>query len=403
MSEAAAETNKATKETRAASKYERVEFAAIPGWNDDNHASALKAFRISCKRLGEIAANPAKDSKFKPDPKILGICGALTAIPANVKAEAARQFFEHYFDAHKVVHTGPDGLLTGYYEPIVEGSRTADERFKTPIYKRPADLVDVVDESNRGTKNGVFTHLRQTVAGLVPFATRDEIDKGALKGQKLELMYLEDPVEVFFVQIQGSAKVRLRDGKIVRVGYDGKNGHPYSSIGRYLIDKGEIPVERMSLDALREWLKANPDKARDAMWFNKSYVFFKEHPDVGNEGPHGVHQIPLTTGRSLALDPGYHAIGLPVFVVSPTLRHAPSTKGGFRRLMIAQDVGSAIKGPERGDIYFGSGLKAGKLAGVTKHRGNFFVLLPKEAKAQVKKRETASEAAKPEVAKPKTP
>lgn len=398
MSDVPAETSKAPKEAKAPSKYERIEFAAIPGWGDDNHASALKAFRISCKRLAELSANPAKDSKFKPDPKILGICAALAEVPANVKPEAARAFFERYFDPHKVVHSGPDGLLTGYFEPIVEGSRTADARFNTPIYKRPADLVDVVDESNRGTKNGVFTHLRQTVAGLVPFATRDEIDKGALKGQKLELMYLEDPVEVFFVQIQGSAKVRLRDGKIVRVGYDGKNGHPYSSIGRYLIDKGEIPVERMSLDALRAWLKANPEKAREAMWFNKSYVFFREHADKDGEGPHGVHQIPLTTGRSLAVDPGYHAIGLPIFVVSPTLTHAPSSKRGFRRLMIAQDVGSAIKGPERGDLYFGSGDKAGQIAGITKHRGNFFVLLPKETKAQVKKRETATE-----VARPKTP
>jgi membrane-bound lytic murein transglycosylase A len=395
MSGALAENNKGPKEARVASKYERVEFAAVPGWSEDNHAAALKAFRVSCKRLGEISANPARDSKFKPDARILGICGAMAELPVKVRPEAARLFFERYFDPHKVVHSGPDGLLTGYFEPIVEGSRTADERFKTPIYRRPADLVDVVDESNRGTKNGAFTHLRQTIAGLVPFATRDEIDKGALKGQQLELLYLEDPVEVFFVQIQGSAKVRLRDGKIVRVGYDGKNGHPYSSIGRFLIDKGEIPVERMSLDALRTWLKANPEKAREAMWFNKSYVFFREHADKGGEGPHGVHQIPLTTGRSLALDPGFHSIGLPVFVVSPTLKHAPGSALGFRRLMIAQDVGSAIKGPERGDIYFGSGVRAGKLAGITKHRGNFFVLLPKEAKAQVKKRETATEVAKP--------
>ncbi|KAB2849599.1 MAG: transglycosylase [Hyphomicrobiaceae bacterium] len=393
MNQAGAQATPGPKDARPISKYERVEFGAIPGWSADDHAKALKAFRISCRRLGELARNPAKDSKFRPDPRILGICGALAELPAKVKPEAARHFFERYFDPHKVTHSGPDGLLTGYFEPIVEGSRIADDRFKTPVYRRPADLVDVVDESNRGTKNGIFTHLRQTVAGLVPFATRDEIDKGALKDQQLELLYLEDPVEVFFVQIQGSARVRLRDGKIVRVGYDGKNGHPYSSIGRYLIDKGEIPVERMSLDALRVWLKANPEKAREAMWANKSYVFFREHPEKNGEGPHGVHQIPLTTGRSLAVDPGYHAIGLPVFVVSPSLRHV--SPGGFRRLMVAQDVGSAIKGPERGDIYFGSGVKAGKLAGVTKHRGNFFVLLPKEAKAPVKKREPAAEAVKP--------
>jgi membrane-bound lytic murein transglycosylase A len=189
-------------------------------------------------------------------------------------------------------------------------------------------------------------------------------------------MYLADPVDVFFMQVQGSGRIRLPDGQMVRVHYDGKNGYPYTSIGRHLIDTGVLTADQMSLDALAKWLRADPERGRKVMWNNASYVFFRELTGAEAGGPLGVIEIPLTDGRSLAVDAGVHAIGTPIFVTSPTLSHA--TKGGaFERLMIAQDVGSAIKGPERGDIYFGSGDEAGRLAGVTKHQGNFYVLLPR--------------------------
>lgn len=189
-------------------------------------------------------------------------------------------------------------------------------------------------------------------------------------------MYLKNPVDVFFMQVQGSGRIRLPNGSKVRVTYDGKNGHPYTSVGRYLIDTGQFTTEQVSLQSLETWLKADPARGQKAMWQNKSYVFFRELAGAEPDGPHGALQIPLTTGRSLAIDTAYHALGLPVWVASQKLVHATQS-GGFHRLMVAQDVGSAIRGPERGDIYFGSGVAAGKLAGITKHPANFIVLLPK--------------------------
>ena len=265
--------------------------------------------------------------------------------------------------------------MTGYYEPVIAGSRKPTAKFSTPIYNRPPDLMSLVEESQRGAKDGTLTHGRKTATRAEPFATRAEIEQGSLKGRGLEMMYLADPVDAFFLQIQGSGRIKLPDGSMVRVSYDGKNGHPYTSIGRYLIDTGLFPADKMSLKTLGEWLKADSDRGRRVMWQNKSYVFFRELK--GNEAGSalGVLHIPLTTGRSLAVDAGVHAIGTPVYVSAPALTHA-TEPGGFHRLMVAQDVGSAIKGPERGDIYFGTGDAAGRLAGVTKHPGTFFVLLP---------------------------
>jgi membrane-bound lytic murein transglycosylase A len=262
---------------------------------------------------------------------------------------------------------------------VLKGSRTPEGPFRTPVYRRPPDLINVVAETQRASMPDGFTHLRQTDKGLVPFPTRAEIEQGALKGKGLELLYLADPVETFFMQIQGSGRIELTDGTTVRLNYDGKNGYPYTSIGRYLIKSGLFPADAMSLQALRKWLRADPERGQKVMWQNQSFVFFRElagHED--SMGPMGAMSVPLTAGRSLAVDTAYHTLGTPIYVAAPSLKHAGRNAGtsGFNRLMVAQDVGSAIKGPERGDIYFGSGDKAGRLAGVTKNEGSFFVLLP---------------------------
>lgn len=391
-------------QSRAAATYSAVTFKEVPGWAEDDQAAAFGAFLKSCERLIVLSRT---ESKVKADEALIELCvkaGQLGGMRGNAEA---RGFFEQNFVPHRVAHEAGKGLLTAYYEPIVPGSRVPTARFSWPLYKRPPDLVTIVDEANRGTVNGTLTHARQGDKGLVPFATRAEIEQGALKGKNLELMYVEHAVDAFFMQIQGSARVKLPDGSLVRVGYDGKNGHPYTSIGRVLIDQGQIPVERMSLQALQTWLKANAAKAREVMWANKSFVFFKEHALKDASGPQGVHDITLTPGRSLAVDPSYHALGLPIFVAAPEIKHIPATIGakpdsslrksaaaaretalaGFHRLMIAQDVGSAIKGPERGDIYVGTGDAAGKIAGTTKHPGNFFVLVPR---AQSKTRQPSA-------------
>jgi membrane-bound lytic murein transglycosylase A len=190
-------------------------------------------------------------------------------------------------------------------------------------------------------------------------------------------VFLSNPVDVFFMQVQGSGSIRLTDGSTIRVSYDGKNGHPYRSIGRSLIDSGDISAEDMSLQILGEWLRADLSRGQQVMRQNPSFVFFRELDGAQADQPMGVMRIPLSEGRSLAVDASVHAIGAPIYVVSPSLRHTPDG-GPFQRLMIAQDVGSAIRGPERGDIYYGSGDDAGRLAGVTKHQGNFLVFLTQE-------------------------
>jgi membrane-bound lytic murein transglycosylase A len=356
--------------------FKSVAFAEVPDWDKDDHAAAFAAFQKSCARLHAIDKSGSKAGKVVFPPALLAACRAAAKLPAKLDKKQARAFFEATFQPHAMLHKGPQGLLTGYFEPIVDGSRTRGERFQAPLYKRPPDLINLVDEAQRGAKGLTLTHARQTPKGPVPYATRAEIDAGALDGKNLELIYLADSVDVFFMQIQGSGRVRLPDGSKIRVHYDGKNGHPYTSIGRYLIDKGLLAADRVSLAALQKWLRADPERGRKVMQQNASYVFFRELKGAEAENVLGVLEIPLTPGRSLAVDAGVHALGTPVYVTAPTLKHA--TKGhAFNRLMIAQDVGSAIKGPERGDIYFGSGKTAGDLAGVTKHPGRFFVLLPR--------------------------
>ncbi len=365
--------------TKIAPKFLPVMFTAVPGWQQDDLAAAFQAYLKSCKIV--IAASKAgnKGGGAPTTPAMLVVCEeALKLGSKPVSDAAAKAFFETHFVPHKVEHNSSPGLVTGYYEPVIQGSRKPSAKFSTPIYNRPPDLVNLVEESQRGAKDGTLTHGRKTAKGVEPYATRDEIEKGALKGKGLELVYLANPVDAFFMQIQGSGRIKFPDGSMVRVSYDGKNGHPYTSVGRHLIDTGVIAADKMTLQALGDWLKADPERGRRAMWQNKSYVFFRELKGAEAEGALGVLHIPLTAGRSLAVDAGVHAIGTPVYVSAPALTHATKS-GGFNRLMVAQDVGSAIKGPERGDIYFGSGDDAGKLAGITKQPANFYVLLPRVA------------------------
>lgn len=365
--------------------YKPMSFAQIPSWDRDDHLAAFKTFLASCERVlasaRERSGPPKTPAPRAPPAALVNACTLATKMPARMTKADAKSFFESHFTPNAVTHSGPSGLLTGYYEPILHGSRTPQGNYKTPIYKRPADLVNLVDETQRGAKSANLTHARKTETGIEPFATRAQIEQGALKGKNLELMYFPDPVEVFFMHIQGSGRVKLTDGTTVRVHYDGKNGHPYSSIGRYLIDKGLLAADKVSLGALKKWLLSDRERGQHVMWQNASFIFFRELKDEGAKGPLGAMSAPLTPGRSLAVDPGHHALGTPIYVSSSSMTHVEKS-GAFNRLMIAQDVGSAIKGPERGDIYFGSGDAAGKLAGVTKHPGNFIVLLPNSTSAR---------------------
>jgi membrane-bound lytic murein transglycosylase A len=367
---------------RSSLSYKPITFAELPDWERDDHAAAFKAFLKSCERVLTAARErAAADKAPPPSAGLVAACTAASRHSGPVTKAGAKAFFEQHFTANAVSHSGPQGLLTGYYEPLLEGSRTPQGPFQTPLYRRPPDLVNLVDETQRSTTAAALTHARKTEKGTEPYPTRAQIEQGALKNQNLELVYLTDPVEVFFLQVQGSGRVKLTDGTIMRVHYDGKNGHPYNSIGRYLIEKGLLAADKVSMGGLKRWLKADPERAKHVMWQNASYVFFRELKGADAKGPLGAMSAPLTPGRSLAVDPGYHALGMPIYVSGFGMTHV-NKAGAFNRLMVAQDVGSAIKGPERGDIYFGSGDAAGRLAGVTKHAGKFIVLLPNEVPAR---------------------
>jgi membrane-bound lytic murein transglycosylase A len=361
-----------------AAKYEPVAFTDLPGWAQDDHLAAFKAFLKSCERVVASARDKPADKVPPPSAALVIACGeGLKSAPQIISKDSARAFFERTFTPNTVINKTRPGVLTGYYEPLLHGSRTKHGAYTTPIYKRPSDLVTVIPETHRGAvKRGTLTHVRKTETGTEPYYTRAQIDQGALKDKGLELLYFKDPIDVFFMQIQGSGRVQLTDGKTIRVQYDGKNGHPYSSIGRYLIEKALLAADKVSMGTLISWLKADTERAKPVLWYNASYVFFRELKSSDDQGaPLGAMNVPLTSGRSLAFDPAYHALGTPVYVSAPSMRHVPNVSG-FNRLMVGQDVGSAIKGPERGDIYFGSGDEAGKIAGGTKHPAKFYVLVP---------------------------
>lgn len=350
--------------------YDPLPFLGLPGWNADDHAAAFAAYLKSARRLMAIAGSkPTAPNHFETALALAERHGG------HVPRDVAKTFFESHFCPARVVQAEA-GLLTGYFEPEIKGSRVKTAAFPIPLRRRPADLVNLVDDSARAAPPDGLTHARKTPTGTEPYPTRAEIDQGALTGQNLEFVYLAGEVEKFFLQVQGSGRIVFPDGSAMRVSYDGKNGHPYTSIGRHLVDQGHIAADRMSLATLGDWLRADPDRAREVMWLNKSYVFFRELGDAS--APLGVLDIPLTAGRSLAVDPRFHDLGTPIYIAAPTLPQADGTTG-LARLAIAQDVGSAIKGAVRGDLFFGSGDAAGRLAGETKHPVMFYVLRPPQA------------------------
>ena len=335
---------------------EPVSFAEIEGWAADDHAAAFAALLKSCRKKS-AADQPA--------------CKEALRLGESVDRDAARRFFETNYIPHRIEGV-PTGLVTGYYEPEVNGSRERSGKFQVPVYRRPDDMVQTKPDLLRALYNDRQSVMRKDGDQLVPYYTRAEIERGALAGRGLELLYLDDPVELFFMQVQGSGRVRLTDGSWVRLGYAAKNGHSYTSIGKVLLERGEKGP--LTMDGLKSWLRADPARGRALMYENKSYIFFRELTQAqADAGPVGAQGVPLTPGRSLAVDTFYHGLGTPVFVTAPDL-----AVGGvpFRRLMIAQDVGSAIKGPQRGDIYFGTGEEAGDMAGTTKEAASFYILLP---------------------------
>jgi membrane-bound lytic murein transglycosylase A len=362
-----------------------VKFSELPGWTQNDPRAALAAFRRSCAAL----------KKKSPMSRMGGAGyagsvgdwqGACAAAPTNASdAQAARTFFENWF-APVAVSAGDvrEGLFTGYYEPHLRASRTRHGAYQAPIYGLPDDLISVDLGQFRDALKG--EHIAGRVEGhtLVPYATRAEIDAKGVDHAPV-LFYGDDPVTVFFLHIQGSGRVLLDDGAIVRVAYAGQNGQPYTAIGRTLIAQGALTKENVSLQTIRAWLKANPQNARQVMETDKSFVFFSEQP-VGDAslGSAGSEGVALTAGASLAVDLRLHPLGAPFFVSTnvPDPNTAKPDRA-FNRLLIAQDTGGAIKGPVRGDVFWGFGKDAEEIAGRMKSHGMLFVLLPKSVAAKL--------------------
>ncbi|MBL0936861.1 MAG: murein transglycosylase A [Rhizobiaceae bacterium] len=338
---------------------EFLSFDDIANWRRDDHRAAFEAFRRSAFRNLE---KPSKTGAF-------GISAA-DLEPAFAAArngvDDARTFFERHFRPARIV---ADGFVTGFYEPIVEASPVSTQRFRHPILSRPADLVDIDAENHPVDWDAGIAFGRQTTEGIVPFFDRGEIERGALDGRGLEMAWLADKVDLFFIHVQGAARLVMTDGSERRVTYAAKSGHSFSGPGKILAERGEIPLKDVTMQSIRAWFAANPARIDEVLWQNRSYIFFKDAPvDDPALGPIAAAKVPLTAGRSLAVDRNLHTFATPFFVEAPQME--------FARLMIAQDTGSAIIGPARGDIFCGSGDAAGDVAGVIKHRAKFFMLVP---------------------------
>ena len=324
----------------------------LANWPYESHAQALEVFKSSCSVMAQRPASRSSGSGLKvPQNVWQSLCADASQVPPH-NDQLARNFFERRFTPYRVTNNGREkGLFTGYYEPILYGSLHKHGAYKYPLYKRPSDLRD---------KRAYYTHA--------------EIDNGALAGRHLELVWVDDPVMIFFLQIQGSGLVRLDNGGTMLVGYAGQNNQSYESLGKIMGDEGYLPKDEVNFFTLRKWLYDHPGQAFTMMERNPSYVFFKE---LEQEGPVGAVGVVLTPQRSLAVDNKYIPYGLPLFMET----ELPSTSGGtrpFNRILIAQDTGGAIRGPVRGDIYFGGGNDAEYLAGYMKGHGVYSLLVPNE-------------------------
>jgi membrane-bound lytic murein transglycosylase A len=359
-------------------QYEPVDWADVDGWASDDHAAAFATFLGSCRALNSQRASGRLMTEITDGLKDICV-RARAAVPLD--DDGARQFFESNFRLLHISKLGDtDGFLTGYYEPIIEGSRVPTGEFTAPLYRRPPNLV-VSGRRKLGDafpSKGVKVGRRIGRRKIVPYYDRGQIEDGALDGWHLEICWLRSQIDVLFAQIQGSARIRLEDGTILRVNYDSHNGWPYTPVGRVLADRKIIPRDEMSMQRIRDWMEANPAPAKEVRRQNKSYVFFRitdlstEDEAVGGEG------VPLVPGRSIAVDRSLHVYGTPFFIVAdlPIANEKAATK--FRRLVVAQDTGSAIVGPARADIYFGAGDEAARIAGRIKNAGQFMMLLPRD-------------------------
>lgn len=354
---------------------EETDYGALPGWSADKPSEALPALLKSCARLkvqpAERPVGPARGSEGLAGKVAdwIGPCAALESAQGASDA-AVRALIEREFQPYRAFDGSEDqGLLTGYYESELDGSLAPRGGLATPVYGPPEDLVIADLGAFRADLAGTRLIGKVRDGRFEPYYTRSEIDSGAIDG-KASALFWGDPVAVFFLHIQGSGRVKLADGQMMRVGFAGSNGHDFTAIGRRLLEDKKIAIGQASMQGIRDWLRANPQEARRYMQENARFIFFRV---LEGEGPIGAQGVALTAGRSLAVDPDHLALGLPIYLETTW----PGSNQPLRRLMVAQDRGSAIKGPLRGDFYWGSGEAALEFAGRMKERARFFMLLPR--------------------------
>ena len=371
--------------------FQPTDFSALAGWNDDQHGPAVSAFLRSCERW---RSRPRDRSIFSSRPEFgtvgqwVAVCTAAEQVPHD-SDQAARLFFEAHFRPFAASNNeAAEGLFTGYFEPELRGSPIKTGPFTVPLYQRPGDLISVDLGEFRADLKGRRVAGRIEGNRLRPYASRAEIERAPSPAHD-PLVWVDDAVDAFFLHIQGSGRIVFPDGQVMRVGYAAQNGHPYTAIGRVLVQDGHLALEEVTMQSIRLWLDDNPDQAADLMNENDSYVYFRKIDlDDADLGPIGAHSVPLTTGRSLAVDRKHWPLGLPLWL--DTDWPAESVQGGsetppaeaapvgdpLRRLMVAQDTGGAIRGPIRGDVFLGFGDEAGDIAGRMKQTGTLVVLLP---------------------------
>jgi len=337
-----------------------ADWRQLPGWAENDALAAWPAFLASCGPLKRQAAWQS-------------VCAAATQLSPQDDA-SVRAFFEQWLTPQQLLSTEGDdtGLITGYYEPLLFGSRTSSARYRFPVYGLPDDLL-IIDLTSLYPELKKY-RLRGRLNGnrVVPYYSRADIEAGKAPLQNKALLWVDDAVDLFFLQIQGSGRVQLENGEVVRVGYADQNGYPYTSIGKKLVEQGELALDQASMQGIKQWGSRNPEKLPALLDSNASYVFFRELPPSPN-GPPGALGVPLTGGRSLAVDPRAIALGSPVYLATTW----PNSTQALNRLMLAQDTGGAIKGAVRADFFWGFGEEAAKHAGSMRQAGRMWVLLPK--------------------------
>lgn len=357
---------------------QKVSFDELEGWGQDDPSALFAA-------MDDILNHLEKGKPYRAGS--LGLtAGDLTPLLHKAKnahpndPQQARRFFENHCVPFRIALPGEKrGFVTAFYEPELEVSATRDDVWKYPIYNRPDDLIDLDDGNRPSHIDPYYAFALKKDGEIAEYPDRRAIDKGYLEGRNLEIAYAKSKVDLFFVHVQGAARLRFPDGSLKRITYSAKAGHRFSPIGRLLLDRGELDPATISMQTIRQWLADHPDQVDEVLWHNRSYIFFREAEVEGLDlGPIAAAKVPLVPERSLAVDRLIHTFGFPFFIQSQSLTHLDGGQP-FARLMLALDTGSAIVGPARGDIFTGSGDEAGELAGIVRNHADFTILIPKEA------------------------